>query len=133
MRKARVCYDHLAGDLGVRMFDSLVTRGHLAFGNGGIALSAQGERFVAAFGIDIARLRASRRPLCRCCLDWSERRDHLAGSLGAAFFDRVLERGWARRDGGSRAVQFTPPGEAAFIELFPRGDGEPSLDILSGA
>lgn len=118
MRKARVCYDHLAGDLGVRMFDSLVARGCLTFGSSTIALAAEGERFVADFGIDLGKLRASRRPLCRCCLDWSERRDHLAGSLGAAFFDRVLEKGWARRESGSRAVHFTPPGEAAFVKLF---------------
>jgi DNA-binding transcriptional ArsR family regulator len=119
MRKARVCYDHLAGDLGVRMFDSLVGRNYLAFDAGKIDLAAAGERFVEDLGIDLARLRAARRPLCRCCLDWSERRDHLAGSLGAAFLDTMLARGWARRDAGSRAVHFTPPGERAFLKLFP--------------
>lgn len=125
MRKARVCYDHLAGDLGVRMFDSLVGHNYLAFDAGKIGLGADGERFVADLGIDLSKLRASRRPLCRCCLDWSERRDHLAGSLGAAFLDTVLARGWARRDAGSRAIRFTPPGETAFLALFPLDNHQP--------
>lgn len=119
MRKARVCYDHLAGDLGVRMFDSMVGRNYLAFDAGKIGLAASGERFVEDMGIDLPKLRASRRPLCRCCLDWSERRDHLAGSLGAALLDTMLADGWARRDAGSRVVDFTPPGENAFLKLFP--------------
>lgn len=122
MRKARVCYDHLAGDLGVRMFDSLVGRNYVAFNGGTIGLAESGERFVEDIGIDLARLRASRRPLCRCCLDWSERRDHLAGSLGAAFLDTLLAKGWARRDAGSRVVHFTPPGETAFLKLFPQAE-----------
>lgn len=119
MRKARVCYDHLAGDLGVRMFDSLVGRDYLAFDAGKIDLAKSGERFFEDLGIDLPKLRASRRPLCRCCLDWSERRDHLAGSLGAALLGTILTRGWARHDGGSRAVHFTPPGEIALLKLFP--------------
>lgn len=119
MRKARVCYDHLAGDLGVRMFDSLVGRNYVAFDGGTIGLAESGARFVEDVGIDLPKLRASRRPLCRCCLDWSERRDHLAGSLGAAFFDTMLAKGWARRDADSRVVHFTTPGETAFLKLFP--------------
>lgn len=119
MRKARVCYDHLAGDLGVRMFNSLVGRNYLSVDAAGIDLARGGERFIAEIGIDLPKLRASRRPLCRCCLDWSERRDHLAGSLGAALLDTILAKGWARRDAGSRVVRFTPPGETAFLKLFP--------------
>lgn len=119
MRKARVCYDHLAGDLGVRMFDSLVGRGYVVFTAGRIDLGSSGAAFAEDFGIDLPKLRASRRPLCRRCLDWSERRDHLAGSLGAAFLDRMLQEGWARREAGSRVVRFTPPGESAFLKLFP--------------
>lgn len=119
MRKARICYDHLAGDLGVQMFDSLVARQHLTFADSRIALSSDGESFLGSAGIDLEPLRKSRRPLCRCCLDWSERRDHLAGSLGAALFDMILAKGWAKRDGGSRAVAFSRNGEAAFKALFP--------------
>jgi hypothetical protein len=114
MRKARICYDHLAGDLGVLMFDSLVSRRHLNFDHGAIGLSGDGESFLMSAGIDFASLRRSRRPLCRCCLDWSERRDHLAGSLGAALFDMIIDKGWARRDGKSRAIDFTRNGETAF-------------------
>jgi DNA-binding transcriptional ArsR family regulator len=119
MRKARICYDHLAGDLGVLMFDSLVSRRHLNFDDRAIALTGDGENFLTGAGIDLATLKKSRRPLCRCCLDWSERRDHLAGSLGAALFEMVIDRGWARRDGKSRAIDFTRNGETAFRTLFP--------------
>jgi DNA-binding transcriptional ArsR family regulator len=119
MRKARVCYDHLAGDLGVLMFDSLAARRHLSVDGNEIGLTGHGERFVDGLGIDLAALRKSRRPLCRCCLDWSERRNHLAGSLGAALFDMIIDRGWGRRDGKSRVVDFTRNGEASFRTLFP--------------
>jgi len=125
MRKARICYDHLAGDLGVRMFDSLVSSGHLIFDDSRIALTHDGEHFLEDTGIDLAALRTSRRPLCRCCLDWSERRDHLAGSLGAALFDMIIDKGWARRDRASRAIAFTPPGETAFRKLFPHSAERP--------
>ena len=119
MRKARICYDHLAGDLGVMMFDSLAARRHLAVDDNEIGLTDGGERFVGELGIDLGALRASRRPLCRCCLDWSERRNHLAGSLGAALFDMIIDRGWARRDGKSRVIAFSQNGEASFRALFP--------------
>lgn len=119
MRKARICYDHLAGDLGVMMFDSLAARRHLAVDDNEIGLTDGGERFVGELGIDLGALRASRRPLCRCCLDWSERRNHLAGSLGAALFDMIIDRGWAHRDGKSRVIAFSQNGEASFRALFP--------------
>jgi DNA-binding transcriptional ArsR family regulator len=119
MRKARICYDHLAGDLGVLMFDSLVSRRHLSFDDSVVGLTGDGESFLTGAGIDLGALRKSRRPLCRCCLDWSERRDHLAGALGAALFDMIIAKGWARRDAASRAIAFTPPGETAFRTLFP--------------
>lgn len=115
MRKARVCYDHLAGDLGVRLHDSLTRRDML----GHDELTTDGAAFLTAFGVDIPALMAGRRPLCRSCLDWSERRTHLAGALGAACLDRVYALGWAKRLDGSRAVVFTCTGEAAFSETFP--------------
>jgi hypothetical protein len=101
------------------MFDSLISRRHLTFDDSQIALTGDGEHFLESTGIDLGALRKSRRPLCRCCLDWSERRDHLAGSLGAALFDMIIARNWARRDGKSRAIDFTRTGEAAFRALFP--------------
>ncbi|HEY1960793.1 MAG TPA: helix-turn-helix domain-containing protein, partial [Rhizomicrobium sp.] len=116
MRKARVCYDHLAGEMGVRMFDALVKRRHLALREDGLGVTRTGARYLADFGVEMPD--ASRRPLCRSCLDWSMRRQHLAGALGAALLDRIYELKWARRDRNSRAVLFTPNGEAKFKRLF---------------
>jgi DNA-binding transcriptional ArsR family regulator len=122
LRKARICYDHLAGSLGVLMFDSLVAGGHLQREQDQVRLTEEGERFLADAGIDMGDLKPSRRPLCRCCLDWSERRDHLAGGLGAHLYDHILEKGWARRDIASRAVLFTPKGEMEFRAVFEIGN-----------
>jgi len=119
LRKARICYDHLAGELGVRLFDSMVTRGLLHDHDGTVTLSAHGREFVAGFGIDLAALATMRRPLCRSCLDWSARRTHLAGALGAALLREFYRAGWARRVRGSRVVAFTGRGEAEFLERFP--------------
>lgn len=114
MRRARVCYDHLAGDMGVRIYDTLETQGHLT----GDTLTASGATFMTGFGVDIDALTARRRPLCRTCLDWSERRTHLAGAIGAACLNRIYDLGWAKRLDGSRAVIFTPAGDKAFAEQF---------------
>jgi DNA-binding transcriptional ArsR family regulator len=118
IRKARVCYDHLAGELGVRLFDAMTDARHLAEHDGAWRLTRRGEAFARSFGIDLEALTACRRPLCRACLDWSMRRHHLAGSLGAAFLEGVLAKGWARRARQGRAVLFTPGGEAKFARLF---------------
>ena len=118
MRKARVCYDHLAGHLGVQMFDSLITSGHLAREGDQLGLTGRGESFLTGAGIPLTGLRSTRRPLCLCCLDWSERRDHLAGALGAALYGHIIEQGWAKRDKQSRAVAFSARGETAFKALF---------------
>lgn len=118
LRRARVCYDHLAGDLGVRMLDSMTGRKLLRTQKDSIALTPQGERFVADLGIDLPALGGSRRPLCKTCLDWSVRRSHLAGSLGAAILSRFYELNWARREKGNRVVTFSPKGTARFNALF---------------
>ncbi|MBB5943113.1 winged helix-turn-helix domain-containing protein [Xanthomonas sp. 3307] len=110
LRRARVCYDHLAGDLAIRWRQQMEARGHLLCSDG-MALSASGAAWCAAIGIDVAALRASRRPLCRPCLDWSERRDHVAGALGSAMLGYLLDNGLARRVPDSRAVQIGPRGE----------------------
>lgn len=115
LRHARVCYDHLAGDLGVAMLESMTARGLL---DADLAPTANGEAFFAALGIDLAPLRVGRRPLCKACLDWSVRRSHLAGSLGAAVLDRVYALGWAKRVEGQRVVAFTEAGERKFVEVF---------------
>lgn len=119
MRKARVCYDHLAGEMGVQMFDSLAARGFIRSKSDGLALSRKGEEFVEGFGISLDALSTSRRPLCKSCLDWSMRRPHLAGALGAALLDRFYELGWAKRDRRSRTLIFDARGERRFRQTFP--------------
>ncbi|CAN5169168.1 ArsR family transcriptional regulator [soil metagenome] len=122
LRHARVCYDHLAGELGVRMFDAM-TRQKLIRNRGEeINLTANGARFVAdSFQIDVAGIDRQRRPLCKSCLDWSARRSHLAGTLGAAILTRLYEMYWATRVPDSRIVRFTRRGEARFAALFGAG------------
>ncbi len=114
LRAARRCYDHLAGSAGVALYDALVARGDLALARDGLAPSAAGRARFAAFGIDMGDLEGRRRPLCRACLDWSERRPHLAGALGAALLQAFLSRGWLKPDAKSRAMVFSPGGRAAF-------------------
>ena len=118
LRKARVCYDHLAGELGVLVFDGLEQRRFLRTGGEGLQLTSNGQRFFAGLGIDVEALVSRRRPLCRACLDWSVRRHHLAGALGAALLDRCFELGWARRAKDSRVVNFSRSGEQALRERF---------------
>lgn len=118
LRKARVCYDHLAGELGVLVFDSLEQRRFLRLAGEGPTLTAQGKQFCREIGIDVGALAGRRRPLCRACLDWSMRRHHLAGAVGAALLNRCLNLGWARLAKGSRVVNFSALGEKALRERF---------------
>jgi DNA-binding transcriptional ArsR family regulator len=118
MRRARVCYDHLAGELGVAMLDGLTSAGAIENRDGALSLTGAGDGFLKRLGIEPAALRTSRRPLCRACLDWSERRSHLSGALGKALLDRIYALGWARRLEGGRVVAFTAPGLAAFEQTF---------------
>lgn len=118
LRRARVCFDHLAGEYGVRMFDSLMLRGYLIDEGVDLKLTEDGRRSLMAFGIDVESLERSRRSLCRECLDWSERRSHLAGALGAALLARILTLGWAERQGQSRVVVFTDEGGRRFLTEF---------------
>lgn len=121
LRQARVCYNHLAGEMGTRMFDSLITQGHLVLNNEELSLTVSGEAFAKKLEIDIKGLRASRASLCRECLDWSQRRSHLAGSLGRAFLGRFEELSWAKRDQKTRVVSFSSIGAKEFQKLFPMG------------
>lgn len=118
LRRARICYDHLAGELGVRMFDSLATRQRIVLDNDAVTLTETGRDFAADFGIGLNALGRTRRPLCKACLDWSARRSHLAGALGAAFLQRFYALGWAAREPGSRIVAFSRRGEDAFAAAF---------------
>jgi DNA-binding transcriptional ArsR family regulator len=121
LRRARVCYDHLAGDLGVQMLDSMKKQKLIRQRKQDIELTPEGERFLArSLQISADSLAHPRRPLCKACLDWSERRHHLAGTLGAAIMTRLTELKWAARDAapGSRVVNFTRNGEKRFAALF---------------
>ncbi|QJR19341.1 ArsR/SmtB family transcription factor [Pelagibacterium halotolerans] len=118
LREARVCYNHLAGEMGTRLFDAMVGRGLLVTEGEDVELSAAGAAFVKDFGIDLDALTARRAPVCKQCLDWSERRSHLAGSLGRALLDRFEALGWAKRDGKSRVVTFGPKGRDEFSRLL---------------
>jgi DNA-binding transcriptional ArsR family regulator len=118
LRDARTCYDHLAGRLGVAVTDALLSRGLLRAGTTEFRVMPQGERFFADLGIDVAALRGGRRTLARPCMDWTERRPHLAGSLGMALHDRFLAGGWMVRHTGDRSVRLTDRGRRAVVRLF---------------
>ena len=119
LRYSRVCYNHLAGDLGVRMMDSLLAKNFLTPETEGLGLTRDGIAFFEDFAIDFDPLEKLRRPLCKSCLDWSNRRSHLAGSLGSALLTRFYDLGWAKRVENSRIVAFNPKGEKAFLKTFP--------------
>ncbi len=118
LRRARVCYDHLAGDAGVTLLDSLVAQGRIADTEGSLVLTDAGRAFARSFGVALPD--GGRRPLCKACLDWSARRSHLAGALGAGLLVRLCELGWLRRPPGQRVLLFTPHGQTAFERTFGR-------------
>ena len=118
LRSARICYDHLAGDRGVLVLDALLRRKLMRTGRGALALTVSGADFFRSFGVDVDALATKRRPLCRTCLDWSVRRHHLGGAVGAALLQRIFALQWARRAKDSRVVAFTPAGEAALRDRF---------------
>jgi DNA-binding transcriptional ArsR family regulator len=111
LRRARVCYDHLAGEAGVRLLNRMRERKLLDGTDDELSLTTRGETWAKTFGIDLAALHERRRPLCRPCLDWSERRAHLAGALGAAILERLFRLRYARREPGSRAIALSARGE----------------------
>ncbi|GHH80139.1 transcriptional regulator [Streptomyces sulfonofaciens] len=133
LRRARTCYDHIAGRLGVELMRAMIERGHVAGGDGthdpaaavadartgygkdvDYALTASGKAFLAEFGVRIPE----RRRVMRYCVDWSEQRHHLSGAVGRGLLDRVLELEWVRRAGDSRAVHVTEAGAGGFARVF---------------
>lgn len=118
LRNARTCYDHLAGRLGVALTEALVDRGCLVLAHDGGELTPEGVRLLSDFGVDVAAAQRRRRSFCRPCLDWSERRPHLAGSIAASLTARCFELGWIARRGSSRAVRITPAGREGFAARF---------------
>lgn len=123
LRAARTCYDHLAGRLAVGMADAMAARGQIDLSADGGALTEAGASFLAGLGVDLgtAQARSARRGgpvFCRPCLDWSERRPHVAGAIGAALCQHCFARGWLRRMEGTRAVAVTPKGRREIRQAF---------------
>ena len=124
MRLARTCYDHIAGRLGVAISDAMISQGSILLQPDAGVVTEAGLAFLSRLGIvldGMAPKGSSHRPLCRPCLDWSERRPHLAGRLGAALCTHALNKGWVRRRPTPRELEITPPGQHAFRELFGIG------------
>ncbi len=118
LRFARTCYDHMAGTLGVAVADALCAQGHVVLTDEGGELTAGGTRFLARFGVDLRAKGASRRIYCRPCLDWSERRYHIAGHVGAEICRHCFDLGWIEHLRDSRAIRLTPAGRRGFADVF---------------
>jgi DNA-binding transcriptional ArsR family regulator len=118
VRFARACYDHLAGRVGVELAAVLVQRGRLRLHGKDYQLTRAGERFLGRLGIDLGRARGSRRAFARACLDWSERKHHLAGALGALLLERLLALGWLERTASSRALRLCERGRRGLAQRF---------------
>ena len=116
LRSARVCYDHFAGERAVGLFAALRRQHHLT-GEQSVCLTASGRDLFSGFGIDVAAIEGGRRTACRPCLDWSERRPHLGGALGAALLSALLARHWLTR-GAGRLLTLTQAGEAGLRQVF---------------
>ncbi|MBV8775928.1 MAG: helix-turn-helix transcriptional regulator [Alphaproteobacteria bacterium] len=129
LRAARFCYDHVAGQLGVRIADAMVARGYLVLEDDGGRVTEAGARFLWDLGIDTRLAGKGRRHLCRACLDWTERRPHIGGAIGAALAERWLALGWIARAKNSRAVTVTPAGERGLRETLglSRADDEKAV------
>jgi DNA-binding transcriptional ArsR family regulator len=110
LAKARMCYDHLAGRIGVSIAESLISKKYIVLGEDGGEVTEEGERFFGDFGIDMAAVRLQRRVFCRPCMDWSERRFHLTGAIGAALAQRCFQLRWIKRIEDSRALNITAAG-----------------------
>ena len=117
MRTARTCYDHFAGKLGVGLTDALCAHGYVALSGEGGEVTESGVAFLEKFGVDLGAARSRRRIFCRPCLDWTERRPHIAGRLGAHLLDTMLAEGWVSRVAGDRSLRITDEGRAALVAL----------------
>lgn len=117
LAQARTCYDHLAGRLGVALADAMVAGGHVELADDAGLITAQGREFLSGLGIHLPAI-GTTRTFCRPCLDWSERRPHLAGTLGRALCGHAFDQGWVRRNDGTRAVSITPKGTMELKQQF---------------
>jgi DNA-binding transcriptional ArsR family regulator len=122
---ARICYDHLAGRLSVDVTDACAARRYVVLGAEAAEITRAGRRFLTEFGIELPAWRSGHRHVCRLCLDWTERRPHIAGAVGAAMTRRYFDLGWMRRLKDSQAVSVTPAGRRGFRETFGIDASEP--------
>ena len=110
LRHSRICYDHLAGEIAVQLYQALLIKGWLLEDNLQLSLTESGRLAFASFGFNLAECESNKRPMCKPCLDWSERRSHLAGMLGKWILEDALAHQWASRDLDSRAIRFSQSG-----------------------
>jgi DNA-binding transcriptional ArsR family regulator len=122
---ARICYDHLAGRLSVDLTDSLAARDYVVLDDEVAEVTRAGTRFLTEFGIELPPLRSTRHRFCRLCLDWTERRHHIAGAVGAALTKRCFDLGWLQRMERSHAVVVTPVGRRGLQKVFGIDTREP--------
>ena len=119
MRRARICYDHLAGEISVAIAEAMIARRQIDLGADGAALTDEGRSLLDRIGVELPPCSEGKGAVfCRPCLDWSERRHHIAGAVGAALYRTFVARGWIRRAEGSRTVNVTPPGREALRRHF---------------
>jgi DNA-binding transcriptional ArsR family regulator len=113
LRKSRICYDHLAGEMGVSMYERMTRNGWIQTTDDSLSVTPSGWEALREIGICSDDLPKTRRPQCKTCLDWSMRRHHLAGQVGAEVLTRFFDRGWAKRRTGTRIIEFSKRGEVA--------------------
>lgn len=118
LQDARTCYDHLAGKLGVQLTESMLKAGYLTLDGKQFVLTNEGTLFFTTFGIDLTALKRKRRSFSHACLDWSERRYHLAGALGSELLNQFFNLGWLLRVPSIRAIKVTEKGKLGFKEVF---------------
>jgi hypothetical protein len=118
LRHARTCYDHIAGTLGVGLADRLIEHEHVILGDEAGEVTPAGAEFLGKLGVDLSHARAKRRVFCRPCLDWTERRPHIGGAVGAALASRCFELKWIERVRDGRALTITPAGRRGLLEQF---------------
>jgi DNA-binding transcriptional ArsR family regulator len=136
LRFARTCYDHIAGEVGVAIADALIANGSIILDDDGGEVTDSGARVLAQFGADLSAKSGSTRIFCRPCLDWSERRYHIAGRVGAEICRRCLERGWLKQERDTRALHLTPSGQRGLADSFGvrfRGEGQARLQQMDSA
>lgn len=119
LRNARLCYNHLAGTCGVQMLESLAERNLLELDHEAVAVTPEGQTFLAELGLDMVKIRSANKVICKTCVDWSVRRYHLGGALGRALWSHLEKSGWAHRDGDTRIVVFNRRGQQQFDRYFP--------------